>query len=239
MTVTENKPRPGRSRATRRDKVEETPMIGGVPLSELASISPPGEGPRSKRGAILERAVHLFGESGYEATKWADISAQVGIGQPALYHYFESKAHCLLTIMRLELARSYERFLAATARADSPSDALEAALLAAFDLSDAEVRQLRILMANGDVLVNARATEREERERATCLDLTHVIEKAWTDLMRARLAANKSDKRDPRMLALAVLGLINSVWRWYRPGGRITLQDLSDLYVPAGLRIVE
>ena len=37
------------------------------------------------------------------AHKWAKIADEVGIGQTALYHYFESKAHCLLTIMSLEL----------------------------------------------------------------------------------------------------------------------------------------
>jgi TetR/AcrR family transcriptional regulator, cholesterol catabolism regulator len=235
MTATK-RPAP---RKPRRAQVDEAPVIAGVPLSELASVNGSGAGPRSKRGPILEQAVALFGESGFEATKWSDISAKVGIGQPALYHYFESKAHCLLTIMRLELARSYERFLAATADKASPSEALQAALLAAFDLSEPEVRQLRILMANGDVLVNARQTEREERERELCLALAHVIEAAWTDLMRAQIQSRKADKRDPKMLALAVLGFINSVWRWYRPGGRITLRDLSDLYVAAALRIVD
>ena len=39
----------------------------------------------------------------------------MGIGQTALYHYFESKAHCLLTIMSLELTRSLELFREVTA----------------------------------------------------------------------------------------------------------------------------
>ena len=68
------------------------------------------EGPRSKRAVILAAAIDSFGHDGYEHTKWAKIADEVGIGQTALYHYFESKAHCLLTIMSLELSRSLERF---------------------------------------------------------------------------------------------------------------------------------
>jgi hypothetical protein len=68
-------------------------------------------GRRSKRTAILDAAVDAFGEHGYEATKWSLVAEQVGIGQTALYHYFESKVHCLLTIMRTELSRSHGQFL--------------------------------------------------------------------------------------------------------------------------------
>ena len=57
---------------------------------------------RSAR-VILAAAIDSFGADGYEHTKWAKIADEVGIGQTALYHYFESKAHCLLTIMSLEL----------------------------------------------------------------------------------------------------------------------------------------
>ena len=44
-------------------------------------------------------AAEHFGRQGYEDTKWADIAADVGVGSTALYHYFESKLHCLFEIM--------------------------------------------------------------------------------------------------------------------------------------------
>ena len=78
------------------------------------------DGPRSKRGIILEAAIDGFGRDGFEHTKWATIADEVGIGQTALYHYFESKAHCLLTIMSLELERSQQRFKDATAEIEDP-----------------------------------------------------------------------------------------------------------------------
>ena len=80
---------------------------------------PETEGPRSKRAVILTAAIESFGHDGYEHTKWAKIADEVGIGQTALYHYFESKAHCLLTIMSLELSRSLERFREVTADVDA------------------------------------------------------------------------------------------------------------------------
>src|SRR3982751_2275571 len=54
---------------------------------------------RSKRADILRVATAIFGRDGYEHSKWADVAAEVGIGSTALYHYFESKLHCLYVIM--------------------------------------------------------------------------------------------------------------------------------------------
>jgi AcrR family transcriptional regulator len=54
---------------------------------------------RSKRDAILAAATTYFGREGYEDSKWADVAKEVGIGSTALYHYFESKLHCLYVIM--------------------------------------------------------------------------------------------------------------------------------------------
>jgi TetR/AcrR family transcriptional regulator, cholesterol catabolism regulator len=235
-------PRPaaGKGRGARvGDRATSDPVVGGVPLSELASVNGGGAGPRSKRAAILDTAVARFGGTGYEATKWSTVADEVGIGQTALYHYFESKAHCLLTIMRLELARSHQRFLVAVADAPSSTEAIRAALIAAFDVSKPEVSQLRILMANGDILANPRLSEREESERLKCLALTHVVETAWTDMIDRKLGERPKDARDARMLALAVLGLINSVWRWYRATGKLSIGQVSTLYVDAALRIVE
>src|SRR4051794_28906120 len=65
---------------------------------------------RSKRAAILEVATDLFGREGYEHSKWADVAAAVGIGSTALYHYFESKLHCLYEIMAEALEADAEKF---------------------------------------------------------------------------------------------------------------------------------
>src|SRR5690349_3046056 len=132
---------------------------GGTTVS-IQSLTEADDGPRSKRPAILAAAVECFGEVGYEATKWSEVADRVGIGQTALYHYFESKAHCLLTIMRLGLRNSDAAFREATAGASSSSDALRAAVEAAYALSPQEVQQNRILQSNIALLANERASRR-------------------------------------------------------------------------------
>lgn len=148
-------------------------------------------GPRSKRAAILQAAIASFGEVGYEATKWATVADRVPIGLTALYHYFGSKAQCLLAIMRLELARSHCRFLEATA-ADFPApQALWAALAAAFDVSDHEILQMRILQAKISLLGPPGDSVREKEERQASRRLVHEIEMSWTGLLERGMAAGQ------------------------------------------------
>jgi hypothetical protein len=37
-------------------------------------------------------------------------------------------------------------------------------------------------------------------------------------------------RNDPRLLARAVLGLYNSIWQWYRPGGLVGLDPIGEFF---------
>jgi AcrR family transcriptional regulator len=204
----------------------------------MAQALPETEGPRSKRALILTVAIDSFGKDGYELTKWATIADQVGIGQTALYHYFESKAHCLLTIMSMELNRSLERFREVTAAAPGAREALEAAIAAAYDVTPREVSQMRILQSHMDLLATPRPSEKEEAERQRSRQLVREIESEWTALLQRGMKAKEFPKRDPHALATVVLAMIVSVWRWYRPGGRMSLDQVRELISGACLRVV-
>src|ERR1700751_6263689 len=101
---------------------------------------------RSKREDILATATAYFGEHGYEDSKWADVAAAVGIGSTALYHYFESKLHCLYVIMADALATYLQNFERITKEsADYPS-AIVALLRHEYDLNEQEVLRNRLLI---------------------------------------------------------------------------------------------
>ncbi|MFB6952217.1 TetR/AcrR family transcriptional regulator [Streptomyces niveus] len=204
----------------------------------MARIVEQDAGPRSKRAAILTSAVDCFGEAGFEATKWSTVAERVGIGQTALYHYFESKTHCLLTIMRLELERSHERFVEATADVDDPVEALRSAVRAAYVVSPHEVLQMRILQSHMDLLSGSRRSKREEAERVAARQLVQVVERDWTNLLVKGMSQGAFPLRDAQLLGAAVLGLIVSVWRWYRPSGPTPLSEISELIEDACVRMV-
>jgi AcrR family transcriptional regulator len=203
-----------------------------------AAVTDELEGPRSKRRRILEVAIDHFGESGFEHTKWGTVAKDVGIGQTALYHYFESKTHCLLTIMTSELLQAQARSRAAIEGLADPEEVLRAAVASAFQVSQREALQARILLSHQDLLVAPRPSEREEAERVRARELVREIETEWAAMLRSGMDSGAFTDRDEKILTRLVLGLVNSVWRWYRPGGAQSLQQVSDAVVDSCVRLV-
>src|SRR6476620_4851897 len=100
----------------------------------------------TKRGEILAAATQRFGRDGYEHTRWADVAADVGVGPTALYHYFESKLHCVYVIMDEAIEDFRARFVALTTCAQEPLNGLAAVLQDCFDLTEQDVLRNRVLV---------------------------------------------------------------------------------------------
>jgi AcrR family transcriptional regulator len=197
------------------------------------------ESPRSKRAVIIATAIDRFGEEGFEHTKWATIADDVGIGQTALYHYFESKVHCLLTIMRLELSASVERFRAATASEPDPAAALVAGVASAYEASPRDALQRRILQNHMDLLATPRPSKKEEEERLLCRSLVQEIEHEWTALVQKGIDEGAFRVTDALLTARMLLALVVGVWRWYRPGGEMDLDQITTVMAEAAARLVD
>jgi AcrR family transcriptional regulator len=197
-----------------------------------------GTSSRSKREDVLSAAAEHFGRQGYEDTKWADIAADVGVGSTALYHYFESKLHCLFEIMSDTLESFRTVFDEVTQSHERFEDAFVALVRANFDLSDAEVSRCRVLVAEQGRLGQPRKTEREEEARQRARSRVRDMEVVWSNYLSRGMATGAIPEADPQLLTRAALGLYNSVWHWYRPRGTLSLAEVADFYVPRMLVVV-
>ena len=193
---------------------------------------------RSKRAAILETATELFGREGYEHSKWADVAAAVGIGSTALYHYFESKLHCLYEIQALALQADRAKFENAIAENEDFKEALKAVLNSAFELTDHEVLRNRVLVAEQSLAGLHRTSVREEESRQLGRSQMRDLEFAWATFLTRGMEQGAIPQADPRLLARAILGLYNSVWHWYRPrGGSLSIDEIREFYVARCLAV--
>jgi AcrR family transcriptional regulator len=188
-------------------------------------------GDGTKRREILAAATERFGRDGYEDTKWADIAADVGVGSTALYHYFESKQHCLYMIIDQAIDDFRMRFAEVTSRHEDPTAALVAVLRACFDLSEHEVLRNRLLVAEQGLLSNHRTSPREEEARQAARSRSRDLEFAWASLLSDAMQRGEIPPDDPRLLARAVLGTYNSIWSWYRPNGIVSLERVAEFFV--------
>lgn len=77
---------------------------------------------RQKEINILESALKVFGEKGFEATTVSAISKEAGISDPTLYEYFDSKEDVLFSIPELYTRREVERMKEIEHYIHSPSE---------------------------------------------------------------------------------------------------------------------
>jgi TetR/AcrR family transcriptional regulator, cholesterol catabolism regulator len=192
----------------------------------------------SKRAEILDAATDRFGRDGYEDTKWADIAADVGVGPTALYHYFESKQHCLFVIMDKAIEGFHARFEQLTGQDSSHLEALIAILVDCFRLTDREIQRNRVLVAEQGLLAGRRESPREEQARQAVRERVRDLEFAWATFLARAMEQRAIPDGDPRLLTRAILGLYNSVWHWYRPNGPVALHRAAEFYVARILAMV-
>jgi TetR/AcrR family transcriptional regulator, cholesterol catabolism regulator len=194
--------------------------------------------PRSKRAEILEVATAYFGEHGFEDTKWADVAAAVGIGSTALYHYFESKLHCLYVILAEALESFKNDFDRITGEHENFRDALLALLESSFDLTDQQVLRNRLLVAELGLVGIHRVSPREEEARALARSRIRDLEFAWGTFLTRGMQQGIIPEANPRLVTRAVLGLYNSVWHWYRPRGDMSLDAVAEFFIERQLAVL-
>ena len=212
-----------------------------APLEETQAARQDGQpvaSSRSKREGILSVATAYFGEHGYEDTKWADVAAAVGIGSTALYHYFESKQHCLYVIMADALESFRSDFERITSEREDFVDALLTVIWAGYDLTEQEVLRNRVLVAEQGLVGIPRKSRREEEARELARGRTRDLEFAWATFLVRGMEQGVVPEADPRLLTRAVLGLYNSVWHWYRPRGAMALEEVAGFFVRRQLAVL-
>ena len=191
-----------------------------------------------KRAQILEVAAEQFGRHGYEETKWADVAESVGVGSTALYHYFESKQHCLFEIIDKAVTDFREQFDRRTAEHEDWGEGLVAVLHGGFELTEWEILRLRVVTAE-QARIGIRASQpREEAARNAAGGNKRDLEFAWGTFLVRGMEQGLLPERSPRLLTRAVVGLYNSVWVWYRPGGSLQLDDVARFYIERQLDIL-
>jgi AcrR family transcriptional regulator len=192
----------------------------------------------AKRDEILAAATDRFGRDGYEDTKWADIAADVGVGPTALYHYFESKQHCLYEIMDNAIDGFRARFEAITAEHAEPLDALLAVIQDCFAMEEHDVQRNRVLVAEQGLLSGRSVSPREEEARQAARARTRDLEFAWATFLDRAMQQGAIPENDPRLMTRAILGLYNSVWHWYRPNGIVALDRVGEFFAERSLAML-
>ena len=99
-----------------------------------------------------------------------------------------------------------------------------------FDLGEQEILRNRLLVAEGGLLSVPSKSPREEEARQRARARVRELAFAWASFLDAAMRSGAIPEADPRLLTRAILGLYNSIWQWYRPGGIFPLAPVGEFF---------
>lgn len=194
-----------------------------------------GHLPTDSREQILEAAVTLFFEHGYEGTSVKSIAEKVDLSTPALYWHFESKRDLFYTAIE-QLLHEFLDSVNAEITSEDPVERLR-------QIARAHVRwQLERSEHAG-----AYASTFGFRGLVQKLPAKHrrrVVgaERGYVEKVRDTLAEGKRQGKfkfeDLKVTAFALITLFEFTHSWFNPEGELTASDVAELYSDLALRMV-
>lgn len=183
--------------------------------------------PTDRREQILAYAAAMFYERGFEATTIRDLAKELGLKSASIYHFFEDKEQLLFDLVTSateELTAGAKRLLAA-----ETSYELKLAVLIVNHVVLHALRPAETTLGDTE-LRSLTGKRREENTRARDRYESIVIK-----VLRDGARHAGFELLDTRLTAYALIAQNSSVGIWYRPDGRLSLEQVS--YVQAGLAL--
>ena len=169
--------------------------------------------------SLLQVAVKLFNERGYDGTSMRDLSDRLGIAKSAIYHHVTGKEE----LLRLALDRALTGLSSVADRAralDAPAiERLEYLVRGSVEVLEAESPYVTLLLrVRGNTTVERAALD---RRRAFDRFVAGLVREAQRD-------GDIDPDRDALITARLLFGLVNSIVEWYRPERRPKTASLAD-----------
>ncbi len=187
---------------------------------------------RRRSGEIMEAAARVFAERGYHGASTQDIADLLGIRQASLYYYFPSKEVALEHVCMQGVAGFFDTEQAIAGGPGTPREKLAGLIRAHIAPLLDRSHFVRVFLTQRQFLPNP--------SRRRIGKFSRAIEAIFESVIRQGI--RKGDFRadaDPRLSALAILGMCNSVAPWYgkenasieRIGGEFVALALQGLVV--------
>ena len=175
----------------------------------------------TRQAQIFEAAARLFCEKGFDKASMGDISAAMGLTKAGIYHHIRSKEELLYEIMSYGMDLFEQKVLSRVIAIDDPLDRIRATLKGHVLLVTRD-RPKEITV----VLHESNALKGRYRDRINARKKRYVrfLEKTFREMVRS----GDARRVDPSVAAFAMLGMINWIYQWYRPGGRLDESKLAD-----------
>ncbi|MFD5812178.1 TetR/AcrR family transcriptional regulator [Rhodococcus aetherivorans] len=203
-----------------------------APSAKPASKRQPpiGQGKRRNRDSeVMAAAIRLIYEKGYDGASLQDVANEVGVLKGSLYYYFASKEDLLVRIMKESHAQVEDIYRGIEAQDLSPLDKLLSLLGALMTWYLDHTPRVAIYFNERHRLSGERLQEVDAEGRR----FEQMIQ---SYLLEAQRAGEINDQIDTKLAVRFIIGALNSVPMWYRPGHGLSKKKIIDQFVRMNLK---
>ena len=169
--------------------------------------------------AILDVAVRVFRERGYDGSSIDHVARAAGITKASIYYHVRSKEELLARGVGRALDALFAVLDEAPAKKGPAAARLKYIVWRTIEITADQLAEVALLLrVRGNTPVERRIMERRR-------NFDHLIATVM------RTAQRQGDLRtdvDPRLATRLLFGMLNSITEWYRPGGELDAPGIAD-----------
>ncbi len=164
-----------------------------------------------RRAEILEQAEKIFAAKGFYNTTVAEIAAASGFAVGTIYLFFESKEQLYTAMLNEKLNMMYEGIRKAVGQVAGVFRKIEVLTASNFQFVESNAEFCSIFVRGDHLSLSEGSVALRERMMRDYADHVSFIE----EVIREGIRTGDLKKMDPRMMASALLGIINSCsFKW-------------------------
>jgi AcrR family transcriptional regulator len=183
---------------------------------------------QSRRESIIDESARVFAQHGYHATGITELCAATELGKGALYHYIGSKEELLALIhdrVMDEVMAGADRVAQA---GGSPSQQLAMLGHELLDVIHRFPDHVWVFLHEFPALTGERAEQFRVRRRE--------YEQRIEAVLQSGVETGEFRDCDPRVTALAWLGMHNYTYLWLKAGGPLSARDVAKPFTDIFMR---
>jgi len=170
---------------------------------------------------ILRTSARIFAEKSYHSTSMRDISRATGVSLAGLYHYCKSKEELLFLIQDHCFGRVLERLEQRTKGIEDPFAKLRIFIDNHLSFFAANMAEMKVLSHEAESLAGDLhkhvSTKKERYARVARKILREIADQERTNI-----------RIDLTVATYALFGMMNWIYNWYDPRGKLSVNQLVD-----------
>jgi TetR/AcrR family transcriptional regulator, cholesterol catabolism regulator len=185
---------------------------------------------------ILRTSARIFAEKSYHSTSMRDISRETGVSLAGLYHYCKSKEELLFLIQDHCFGRVLERLDERTQAIEDPFEKLRIFVDNHLSFFAANMAEMKVLSHEAESLggdLHEHVSTRKRQYTRTARKILSEVQQAAASKSPRPPRKNASRERavkpiDLTVATYALFGMMNWIYNWYDPRGKLSVSQLVD-----------